>query len=230
MGSRSVNRNRKVIRRKIVRTNANGSTEITFKFIVLPDEVEKIISGLKNKEEEISIFNREKKNPKEDKTDNGPDPNLIGHALFEDDDDSMDYKIQLQVKKKRGGRKRNTGDDSPPRSYRKSLSKSQQSKLNKKHQTEKKIKKRKRDAEEKDLYSSDAKRKGTSNRRERGSLRERMPHVIMADRLEQIRSTCEKRPGSIAFHRPVDKRTYSKYYEVISNPIDLQTIRDKIQR
>lgn len=52
----------------------------------------------------------------------------------------------------------------------------------------------------------------------------------MADRLEQIRSDCEKRDLINPFLRPVDKRKYPKYYEVISNPIDLQTIRDKIQR
>jgi hypothetical protein len=38
------------------------------------------------------------------------------------------------------------------------------------------------------LYSAAPHRKGTSNRRERGSARERMPHVIIRDRLESIRA------------------------------------------
>merc|ERR1719491_2076126 len=96
--------------------------------------------------------------------------------------------------------------------------------------SERRKKKRKRVEDEKDFYALSAKRKGNSNRRERGSARENKPHVIMADRLEQIRSNCEKRDGIRPFLRPVDKKQYSRYYEVISNPIDLQTIRDKIQR
>jgi len=105
-----------------------------------------------------------------------------------------------------------------------------QGKPRQKSTQDKRIKKRKREAEEKDLYISNAKRKGTSNRRERGSARERMPHVILADRLEQVRIDVEKRPTSIPFHKKVNKRIYPGYYEIITEPIDLQTIRDKIQR
>jgi hypothetical protein len=72
--------------------------------------------------------------------------------------------------------------------------------------------------------------RGTSNRRERGSLRERMPHVILADRLELIRQDVEKRPNSVPFHRPVNRRSLPGYYEVISEPMDLLTIRDKNKR
>merc|ERR1719491_1009713 len=96
--------------------------------------------------------------------------------------------------------------------------------------SERRKKKRKRVEDEKDFYALSAKRKGNSNRRERGSARENKPHVIMADRLEQIRSNCEKRDGIRPFLRPVDKRKYSGYYEVISNPIDLLTISHKIKR
>ena len=40
----------------------------------------------------------------------------------------------------------------------------------------------------------------------------------------------EARPGSRPFDKPVSRRALPRYYEVISNPIDLSTIRDKIGR
>ena len=57
-----------------------------------------------------------------------------------------------------------------------------------------------------------------------------MQHVILADRLEAICSEVEKRPNSGPFHRPINRCSLPKYYEVISEPIDLQTIRDKNQQ
>jgi Bromodomain len=40
----------------------------------------------------------------------------------------------------------------------------------------------------------------------------------------------EARPFAQPFLKPVNRRLIPRYYEVISNPIDLQTIRDKISR
>ena len=91
------------------------------------------------------------------------------------------------------------------------------------------MKKRKREEEEAEVYAA-IKRKGTSNRKERGSIRERRPHVIFADRLESIRAMIESRPTSGPFHKPVNRRALPRYYEEISNPIDLSTIRDRIKR
>ena len=78
--------------------------------------------------------------------------------------------------------------------------------------------------------------------------------MMLADRLESIREqgkkillctltfstallillfnqiSVEGRPHSGAFRRPVSRRAYPNYYELISDPIDLQTIRDKNKR
>lgn len=40
----------------------------------------------------------------------------------------------------------------------------------------------------------------------------------------------EARPFSGPFKRPVNRRMIPRYYEIISDPIDLQTIRDKNAR
>lgn len=73
-------------------------------------------------------------------------------------------------------------------------------------------------------------KQGTSNRKERGSIRERRPHVIFANRLEEIRNAAESRPTSGPFHKPVTRKQIPRYHEVIANPMDLSTIRDKIQK
>ena len=96
--------------------------------------------------------------------------------------------------------------------------------------TAKALKKRKRDEDDIEEYNSVARRKGTSNRKERGSIRDRRPHVIFANRLEDIRAMAEARPQSGPFHRAVDARAWPRYYEVISDPIDLSAIRDKIKK
>lgn len=94
--------------------------------------------------------------------------------------------------------------------------------------------KRQRQADEADLYAVASKRLsatgGSNNRRNRGSKRDKMPHVVFAKKLEGIRSLVERRPASGPFHKPVNRRQYPRYYEVISNPIDLSTIREKIQK
>jgi hypothetical protein len=73
-------------------------------------------------------------------------------------------------------------------------------------------------------------RQGTSNRKERGSIRERRPHVIFAKRLEDVRSEVESRPSAGPFLKPVSRKDFPKYYEIVSHPMDLSTIRDKISK
>ena len=102
-------------------------------------------------------------------------------------------------------------------------------KLKNKVTKEQRLKKRRREEDELELYTV-SRRKGTSNRKERGSIRERRPHVILADRLEAIRAMIEARPLSGVFHKPVNRRALPQYYEKISNPIDLATIRGKIEK
>jgi hypothetical protein len=144
--------------------------------------------------------------------------------MFEDEDEGRSgMKLQVSrttrtIKGKRGGR-------APARRHKPQLGKLKSSMSN-----ESRIRKRQREAEEADLYVVASKRKGTSNRRERGSARDRMPHVVFAGKLENIRSLVEKRPGSIPFHKPVNRRAVPRYYEVISNPIDLSTVREKIHK
>jgi hypothetical protein len=73
-------------------------------------------------------------------------------------------------------------------------------------------------------------KQGTSNRKERGSIRERRPHVIFASKLEEIRNAAESRPTAGPFHKPVSRKIVPKYYEIISHPMDLSTIREKINK
>jgi hypothetical protein len=95
---------------------------------------------------------------------------------------------------------------------------------------EERMRKRKREEEELEVYATSAKRKGTSNRRERGSIRDRRPHVIFAEKLESIRASVEARPFAGPFAKPVNRKLIPRYYEIISHPIDLSTIKDKISR
>jgi len=272
-----VNKGRKVIRRRITRTHPDGTQTTTFKFIVRPDEVDKIIHQKKKKEDQASAKasknkdNDSKSSPSKNKKKSPVSPDsdkrTVGHAMFEDEDDILQEsvssrhksKIQMQIQRSTrvvttktkssksstsggGGSQRNTskereggggGGASSSKSGNSTKAKRpkvQLAKLKQKVSQDRQKKKRKREAEEADLYSVVPQRKGTNNRRERGAARERMPHVIMADRMESIRIEVEKRPGSGPFHRPVNRRQWPQYYEVISQPIDLQTIRDKNQR
>merc|ERR1712154_104481 len=86
--------------------------------------------------------------------------------------------------------------------------------------------KRMKQQEEAELYKNHVK-KGTSNRKERGSARERMPHVVLSGRLESVRSEVEKRKNVGPFLKPVSRSMLPHYYEKIHEPIDLQTIREK---
>jgi hypothetical protein len=73
-------------------------------------------------------------------------------------------------------------------------------------------------------------KQGTNNRKERGSIRERRPHVIFSNRLEDIRAAAESLPNTGPFLKPVSRKLIPRYYELISHPMDFSTIRDKIQK
>lgn len=103
-------------------------------------------------------------------------------------------------------------------------------KLKAKVTKEQRIKKRKRDEDEMDVYSSMQRRQGTSNRKERGSIRDRRPHVIFANKLEAIRTAVESRDNAGPFHKPVNPKLLPRYYEMISHPMDLATIKTKIEK
>lgn len=216
--SKSSMTGRKVIRKRITKTYPDGRQTTTFKFILDSEEVERII----RKKEESKMDEKAKKAPS--KQNHKPNDKVFGHSMFEDEDNFELARSSLRgnriIKKRGGGVK-----TKPPMRTQLQLGK-----LKSRVSSEKRMKKRKREMEEADLYVTASKRKGTNNRRERGVARHRMPHVMMADKLESIRQQVERRPRSGDFHRPVDRRLYPRYYEVISDPIDLQTIRDKNQK
>jgi hypothetical protein len=214
--------NRKIVRKRITKTHPDGRQTTTFKFIAHPEEVGKIMARLN--QQKAHEKPRRKEIPEYQ-----ADDKQIGHAFFEDEDD-FEYSSRgrgSMLKRRGAGRRARAGTatKAPPRKKE-----FQFGKLKNKVSKEQRIKKRKRDEEEAELYESVSKRKGTSNRKERGSIRARRPHVILADRLEAIRATIESRPSSGPFVKPVNRRQLPRYYEVISNPIDLATIRDKIQK
>jgi len=214
--------NRKIIRKRITKTHPDGRQTVTFKFIVHPEEVGKIMARLQSqKPTNKSILG--------ERPEYAADEKQIGHAMFEDEDD---YEFTTRGrnhghKRRGGGRRGRVGGTAKAMPRKKDL---QFGKLKTKISKEQRLKKRMRDEEEADLYAPASKRRGTNNRKNRGSIRDRRPHVILADRLEAIRALIEVRPSSIAFVKPVSRRQYPMYYERISNPIDLATIRDKNQK
>mmetsp|Transcript_2519 Transcript_2519/g.3637 ORF Transcript_2519/g.3637 Transcript_2519/m.3637 type:complete len:594 (+) Transcript_2519:174-1955(+) len=233
---------RKCIRRRVTKTLSDGTQTTTFKFFVHPEEVEKMIEKKKEAAKKSSEISSKKKGHKGSKhsekkksVGNDADRKLVGHAMFEDEDevDQPRHKSNIKLQVHRSTRvvttktKKISHDPMPAKAPPKlKKTKLQLGKQKEKKSQERRMKKRQREAEEADLY----KRRGTSNRRERGAIRERRPHVIMRDRLESIRTGIEKRSTSGPFHRPVNRKALPRYYEVIHEPIDLQTIRDKNQR
>jgi Protein of unknown function (DUF3591)/Bromodomain len=216
---------RKVIKKIIRKTHPDGRQTTTFKFILQPEEVGKIMARKSAEEEKPRVS--------EMKFDYsyGVEEKPPGHAMFEDDDD-FDYssKGRLMSNRRRGvGNKKRTIPGGRavvgrPRTL-------QIGKLKTKVSKEERMRKRKREEEELEVYVATAKRKGTNNRRrERGSIRERRPHVMYAEKLESIRSSVEARETAGPFLKPVNRRLLPQYYELISHPIDLSTIRDKISR
>ena len=148
----------------------------------------------------------------------------VGHATFEDEDNIKSKRgfLKFKVKREIVSRKKTPG---PKKASAFKLSSSiNHSRALVKENRKKQLRK---NEEEKEIYSKHVRGKGTSNRKERGSARDRMPHVILADRLESLRSAVEARPTAGAFLKPVPRDLYPKYYEIIHEPIDLSTIREK---
>lgn len=233
---------RKVIKRRITKTHPDGSQTTTFKFIVLPAEVEKVLEAKKAKEEQTKATEKKKRRSRHRfdaaKFEDDGGENVVGHSMFEDDDDDenrgggIKIKVQRRTVKKKGGGAASSPSKSSASAY--SKPKSSTVPVNKSFGKTtvggKGKKKRKREEEEDDFYENKFFKKGNSNRRERGSARERMPHVIFADRLEGIRASVERRSNSGAFHRPVSRRDIPRYYEVVSQPISLLEIGDRISK
>jgi len=213
-----LNSGRQVIRRRVVKTFPDGKQEISFKFIVNPTEVGNIKARLSLESE-----NRAPKfGEREIKFKYGGDEKPPGHSFFEDDDD-FEYSAEGRMQAPRRGNKRKRSSTPRNRNL-------QFGKLKNKMTQEERMRKRQREDDELETYALTHKRKGTSNRRERGSIRERRPHVIYAEKLESIRSAVEKMVEAGPFLKPVDERVLPRYYTVISHPIDLSKIRDKIAK
>lgn len=192
--------NRKCVRRKITKTYPDGTQRITFEFIVAPDEVENVVALKKQQEQKTKITEVKgfsvdgKKTSKMKSTTRARSDSyhggIVGHALFEDEEEEVrrtgiKLKLQRVEKKSKGFR----GVSKSPTKLK--ILKKPKLLIDahkEKEKAEKKRKKRQREADEAELYSAAPHRKGTSNRRERGSARERMPHVIIRDRLESIRA------------------------------------------
>ncbi len=212
--------NRKIIRKRITKTYPDGRSITTFKFIVNPHEVGQTMARLaKEYETSKKTYIR---------PDYMPDEKQIGHAMFSDEDD-FEFTVRggrsTGAKRKGGRRGRVAGGRGMSR--RKEL---QFGKLKTKVTKEQRIKKRKREEDELEVYSSIQRRQGTSNRKERGSIRDRRPHVIFANKLESIRAAVESRPSAGPFHKPVSRKAIPRYYEMISHPMDLATIKTKIEK
>jgi Bromodomain len=199
---------RKVIRKKIIKVQPDGQTTTKFKFILHPDEVGKIMARL------AQDPNHGRPQNIEYKYEQSADEKPPGHAMFEDEDD-FEYSSsgRLHGGRRRGGGRRRTGGRGTPRP--------RIGKLKTRTSNEERMRKRKKEEEELEVYSTAAKRKGTSNRRERGSIRDRRAHVIFAERLEAIRQEIESRPSAGPFLKPVNRKLIPRYYEVISHPIDV---------
>ncbi|GAX18391.1 transcription initiation factor TFIID subunit 1 [Fistulifera solaris] len=209
---------RKVIRKKITKTHPDGKQTVTFKFVLHPEEVGKIMAKLQQKSEDV------RRHPREFRYEYGVDEKPPGHAMFEDDDD-FEYSSRGRLpggRRSRKGRRGASGRGTPRSLHT--------GKLKKTISLEERMRKRKREEDELDAYVATSKRKGTNNRRERGSIRDRAPHVIYAEKLEAIRAAVEARPYAGPFQKPVNRRLIPTYYEVISHPMDLSTIRDRIGR
>ncbi len=210
------NPNRKVIRKKIIKTHPDGKQTISFQFVInCDDETLSKISETSGRKKNTAFMGNKKKAKQ----------SLVPmrESMFEEDITA----IKVVPLKRKAVRSRGRRSSSDPDYVATPARSSSQPKGKKK--TEKKRVKRKREDDDEDLYVRTLPR-GSSNRQARGSARELKPHAKIAEALENIRVSCEKRPTSGPFHRPVDITHFPTYFEVIANPIDLQTIRDKIKR
>lgn len=210
---------KKVVRRRITKTHADGTQTITFKFILSEDEIEKV--KMQKREEGMDHARSRKHKQLHRQNDR-----TYGHAMFEEDDN---YELaSTEIQRVQAVKNRKSGLIQGAK-MRKPIA--QAGRIKSKLTTDKRIKKRKKELEEAELYVAPFKRKKTNSRRERGaSGRQQLPHVRFSQKLEEIRLNVERFPSSGPFSRPVDRRRFPQYYEKISDPIDLQTIRDKNQK
>ena len=199
-------------------TKPDGSQVVSFEFIVKDREkVEEIIAKKKEAESEEKKA-PERKKKKKKAAGSYAEGVCVGHAMFKDEDNAKRVKVKvLKTRGKPGPKKRADAK----------ISSIKHSRLTVKERNAAKRMQRK---EDEDMYKKKAISKGTNNRKERGAARDRMPHVILSDRLESIRMAVEDRPNVGAFLRPVDRGLYPHYYELINEPIDLNTIREKNRR
>jgi hypothetical protein len=185
---------RKVIRRRITKTHPDGRQTTTFKFILQPEEVGRVMACLQqetdqNKDKSIHF-----------RYEYGADEKPPCHAMFEDEDDfEFSSRGRMQGGRRKVGNRR-SGSNGRSVSRGRNL---RIGKLKPKLSTEERMRKRKKEEDELDVYVTSAKRKGTSNRRERGSIRDRRAHVVFSDKLEAIRQEVESRPSSGPFLKPV---------------------------
>jgi len=221
IGLNAFPRDRKIIRQRITKTHPDGRQTTTFKFILDPKEVGTIMARLQQDPEK----ERSHETPKYEY---GADEKPLGHSMFEDEDDfEFSSKGRMQGGRRRGtgARRRAVAGRGGPRARNLQVGKLKTNKAS--PSPEERMRKRKKEEDEMDVYVSSAKRKGTNNRRERGSIRDRRPHIIFAEKLEAICSAVESRPSVGPFLKPVSRKHIPRYYEVISHPIDLSTIRQK---
>ncbi len=202
----------KVIRRKVTKTNPDGTQVVTFEFIVNKEKVDNIMEKMKQKEE------NEKPKKKKKKSDGGDEDDVdesrcVGHAMFEDEDNVKSRgrrSIKLSMKKETVGNKR--GGAGPKKASHSKLTGTVKHKRD--LVQEQRRQKRLKEKEEAEMYKSHVSGKGISARKKRGSVRDRMPHVILSDRFEAIRAEVEKRPHAGPFLKPVSRVHLPQYYEV----------------
>eukprot|EP01083_Nonionella_stella_P007156 20688_1 len=119
-GKLSVDKDRKVIRRKVTKTQPDGTQQVTFKFFVLPSDVKRVLAE-KNAEDDRNLTPKGRKQRKKAKPiiiPRDPRKPLVGHSLFEDEDDGG--RLHVQVKRRaRGGRRKADDDYTPSQRSRK---------------------------------------------------------------------------------------------------------------
>jgi hypothetical protein len=210
-----------------LQTRSDGTQTVTFEFIVNREKVDGIIARLKQNEGDDKRPNERKKKRLIDYNNDAYTGNTcVGQATFEDEDnDNSKARKSFKLKFKKETRVIHRKVPGPKKVSHFKLTSS--TKVSREQAQETRKKKRMKQEEEADLYKSHVKGKGTSNRKERGSARDRMPHVILSERLESIRCAVEARPNVGAFLKPVQFEYYPHYYEVIHEPIDLSAIREK---
>ena len=212
-----------------IQTHPDGTQTVTFEFIVNRDNVDAIVARMKQQSEGDDKKRTERKKKKKPDNDNDVDhgERCVGQATFEDED-NVKTRRSLKLKIKKETRVVQRKMPGPKKASHFQLTSSI------KHSRDQAIENRKlkrlKQEEEADLYKSHVKGKGTNNRKERGSARERMPHVLLAERFESVRRLVEGRPSVGAFLKPVPFEQFPQYYEIIHEPIDLTAIREKIAR